>query len=272
VYSLIGHRWKKDFGAIEKWRGWTIPDQELNAWLAPMFSPQIFESGKRDVTAETTIWQADLRQAVEMVEVPFLRHREPKIHYIEDLSILSKLKFDVCAIDFETTGLKWHAKGHRIVSCAVATDENTVYAFAMPKKRILRQPLVSLLTNNLVSKIIANAKYEYAWAKGKLGCEIKNIAFDTMLCAHILDNRQSITSLKFQTYVNFGIVDYASEITPYFASDDSKDGNAMNKIMDLIATPEGLHKLLTYNSMDAIFEFRLAAKQMREIQFQYLPF
>jgi DNA polymerase I-like protein with 3'-5' exonuclease and polymerase domains len=213
-----------------------------------------------------------LRQAVELVDVKFPKYKEPKIHYIEDLSILDTLSPDLVSIDVETTGLKPHAKGHRIVSCAVATDENTVYAFLMPKKRSLRQPLVNLLTNNLVSKIIANAKYEYTWFLVKLGCEIKNVAFDTMLCSHILDNRPGVTGLKWSTYTEFGVMDYSSEITPYFSSGDNKDGNSINKIEELISTPDGLHKLLTYNAMDSIFTYRLALRQMKIIDYKFLPF
>jgi len=36
--SVIGSTFKT-FGSMEKWRGMTIPDQELKAWICPIFHP-----------------------------------------------------------------------------------------------------------------------------------------------------------------------------------------------------------------------------------------
>ena len=94
-----------------------------------------------------------------------------------------------------------------------------------------------------------------------LGYPVKNWAWDSMQAAHILNNREGITSLKFQVYVNFGIEDYGSEVHPYLESGD-KNANAFNRIEELISTDAGKQKLLLYGGLDSLYEYWLAIKQM----------
>ena len=61
------------------------------------------------------------------------------------------------------------------------------------------------------------------------------------------------------------MVDYASWISPYLEAKDKKNGNAVNHIDELVATEEGRRKLLTYCGMDAIFEYKLAMLQMKQL-------
>ena len=267
VYSLIGHRWKKDLGRISKWRGWTIPDQDFNAWLCPTFHPSFVE--RSDSGVEEVIWKQDLKQAFTYINVPLPIYEEPRIEVIEDLYMLTNIRSDV-AIDYETTGIKPHAIGHRIVCCAIANGPDHAYVFMMPKTKQERKPLIDLLINSKIGKIAANMKYEEIWSVVKLGVSIENWIWDTMQASHVLDNRTGITGLKFQTYVNFGIVDYSSEVDPYIHAGDSRNANSFNKIMELIAKPGGKEKLLKYNGYDAINEYRLAQKQ--QLVMENLPF
>ena len=265
VYSLIGYRWKKDLGGITKWRGFTIPDQDFQCWICPTFHPSYVERSTDG--AEETVWRNDLKQAFELLEIvnhPFPVYKKPEISIIIDLTRLDQIK-EVFAIDFETTGLKPHAKGQRIVSCAIATDEDHALAFMLPKTRDEIYPLVRLLEDPHVAKYGQNCKFETAWAEVRLKANIKNWVWDTMLASHIYDNRQGITGLKFQTLVNFGIWDYSSDIEPYLKAVDNKNANALNRIIELISTEEGKEKLLTYNAYDAINTYRLAILQRNQL-------
>jgi hypothetical protein len=98
--------------------------------------------------------------------------------------------------------------------------------------------------------------------------EVKGWYWDTMLFAHVFDNRQGITSIKFLTYVLFGIVDYDSEVAPYLKAKDEKDGNALNRITELLKIPGGREMLLKYNGWDSVCEFRACEWQMQQV----LPF
>ena len=265
LISVIGHRWKKDLGGIAKWRGWAIPDQDFKAWICPTFHPSFVIRTEKEVE---TIWMTDLKNAVEHLDIPFKKYREPVIQIIDDLKHLDKFKTNRVGIDYETTGLKPHAKGHRIVCASVAYNADCCYAFMMPNTPFEREPFTKLLGNTLVSKMAHNMKYEAAWSRVRLKQTVVNWEWDSMIAAHTLDNRPGITGLKFQTYVRFGVIDYSSEISPYLKATDSKNANAINRIMELVEQPGGKEKLLRYCALDTIFEFRLALLQMEELNYK----
>ena len=143
------------------------------------------------------------------------------------------------AFDYEATGLKPHKTEHEIVCASVAINEDEVYTFVMPKKRGKRLPFIKLLTSSYLHKMAHNMKYEVTWTKEKLnGTEIVNWKWDSLQAAHILDHRSEISSLKFQTYVHFGVVDYDSEIHPFLEGEDPKDANSLNRVKELLKTKE----------------------------------
>lgn len=265
VYSLIGHRWKKDLGTISKWRGWTIPDQDFQTWICPTFHPSYVE--RSDNGPELTVWVLDLKRAFEMLTKPFLKHVEPRIDIIEDLYMLANITNPEIAFDYETTGLKPHAEGHRIICCAVAPSESHAYVFMMPKTKAGRKPLIDLLINPKIGKIAHNMKYEHAWSLVRLKTEVQNWIWDTMLASHILDSRAGITSLQFQVYVQFGVIDYKDETEPYLKS-YGDSANDINRIQALISKPGGKEILMKRCALDAVYEFRLAQKQREN----FLPF
>lgn len=270
VYSLIGNRWKRDLGTISKWRGWTIPDQDFQTWICPTFHPSYIE--RSDTGVEQVVWEQDLKQAFTLLETaeyqnspyplhPFPVYKEPRIEVIEDLHILDNIRNNEVAFDYETTGLKPHAVGHRIICCAVAPSEDHAYVFIMPKTKEERKPFIDLLQDEKIGKIAQNMKFEHSWSEVRLRTEVKNWVWDTMIATHVFDNRQGITSLKFQVYVQFGVIDYSSEIAPYLKGKEEKNTNSINNIEELISTEEGKQKLMHYCGLDAVFEFRLAKKQ-----------
>ena len=133
--SFLGHRWKKSLGGITKWRGWTIPDQDYGAWVCPTFHPSyVLRMDAREVSV---IWEQDLGRAFTHGNLfLFPEYKHPEIHYI-DIEELPVVDYGEAAFDYETTGLKPHAKGHRIKCASVAFNENEVYVFMMPKKKCI---------------------------------------------------------------------------------------------------------------------------------------
>jgi hypothetical protein len=86
-----------------------------------------------------------------------------------------------------------------------------------------------------------------------------------MNAAHCLDNRQGVTGLKFQTYVNFGVPDYDSHISPWITNTTEDLGaNTLNKIKEFIKL-YGTKDILKYNGLDSIFGLLLAQKQLEII-------
>lgn len=270
IASVIGAHWKKDLGGITKWRGFTIPDRTHQTWICPVFHPSFV--ARQENTETYTIWQQDLERAVAQTQVPFPTHPDERTQ-VEILSkkeapfVLEKINLShsgMVFIDFETTGLKPHGEGHRIVCVAVATSPDKSYAFMLPKRDGDLQHLKRVFTNTGIPKGAANMKFEAAWSTVKLGTEIRPWVWDTMQAAHILDNRQGITSLKFQTYINFGVPDYDSHIASFLKGHDPKNANCMNRVLEYIKQGHE-DELLMYCGLDALFEFKLGVLQMQKL-------
>jgi len=269
LYSFMSNHWGKDMNDISKWRGFVIPDKTYKCWVAPVFPVYYIDPDKPEIS---TIWEQDLQKALVLADKPLPRHKQPKINIIEDLSVLSTIKDgSTIAFDYETTGIKPHDTGHRIVCASVAVTPNLAYSFMMPNTKKEREPLVKLLKNEHIYKMGHNIKFEEAWSVVKLKTPVENWFWDSMLAAHVLDNRPGISGLKFQTYVHFGVVDYSSEVTPYLKS-GSKDGNALNKLLEYVETTEGRNKVLEYCGYDSIYGYRLAVQQQELMLYDMLPF
>jgi len=271
IKSILGHRWKKDLGGITKWRGWTIPDRDLGAWVCPTYHPSFIERGQDD--AVETIWEQDLKRAFAKADEPLPQYEDERkyIQIVKDETELERI-FDniqmsnegnLACIDYETTGLKPHARGHRIVAAGIATSEQT-YAFMMPKRKYQCVKFGRLLATQNVGKIAFNMKFEENWSRIRLGYGVRPWAWDGMLAAHVLDNRQGVCSLDFQTYVNFGVVDYNSHISPFLRGREPKNANSFNRIYDLI-DKHGEDELLMYCGLDVIYEFKLAQIQAEKL-------
>jgi hypothetical protein len=270
LQSLIGDKYKQDVGGMSKWRGIPIPDYDYGCWIIPTYHPSFIERDKGGAVG--TIWLRDIKKAVEYSNQSLPGKITPRVKIIKDLQVLKKYNtLSTIAFDYETTGLKPHSKGHRIVCVSIAINLEDVFVFMMPETKYDRQPFLELLNNPGLGKRAHNMKFEHHWTKTRLRTDIKNWQWDSMLAAHLLDNRPGITGLKFQTYVNFGVADYSSEITPYLQTKE-KNANGFNRIMDLIKTREGKEKLLHYCALDSVYEYNLSMKQIETIDYDYLPF
>ena len=197
----------------------------------------------------------------------FPKYKEPSIEVIEDLEILRTITKPF-AWDIETNSIKPHGKDCKIVSCAIADTSDHAYVFMMPQKRSQRLPLVELLGNEDIGKVAHSMKFEHTWAEIILGIIVKGWLWDTMLMAHVMDNRSGITGLKFLTYTMLGEIDYSSAIEPYLKGVEEKNANALNRVLELVSTESGKQQLLKYNALDAINTYRIWKLQELEM----LPF
>ena len=263
--GLIGHKYSKNTpGSISKWRGWQIPDREYQAWICPTFHPAYIDHAMKQLPYAGEIFKQDLQKALKLYETPIPQYEDEekgvKIltspHDIRRyLQSLLDSPPEFAAFDYETTGLKPHAKGHRIVSVAISTDGETAVAF--PFLNRVKKLFIEFLQSSDIKKIAANMKFEELWSRALLKTEVSEWEWDTMIAAHVLDNRPGISSLKFQSCVNYGVYDYDSHISPFLKGLDEDNANAFNRIHEL-----DINDLLLYNGVDAILEYRLAMDQM----------
>ena len=269
--SVVGYQWGAT-DAITKWRGFCIPDQELKTWLCPVYHPSYLQR-MESPDDYVNIWNKDIERSLSKLDTKFPKQKKPQIEIVKDLSFLDDLQEGLYAFDYETTGIKPHGKGHRIRAAAIANSENHCWAFLMPKKKERRWSFRRWLGRRPCGKMAHNMKYEDTWSKNILKQEVKGWEWDSMLAAHIINNRPGITSLKFQMYVNFGLQDWSKEVEPYFNTNTDKEGaNAINRIDELLATKSGKKTLLEYVGLDAVYQYRLALKQQNELNWDFLPF
>ena len=94
------------------------------------------------------------------------------------------------------------------------------------------------------------------WSREIIG--VKPVGWDqcTMITSHTIDSRKKYTSLKFQSYMNFGIYPHDQHVAPFLK------GHPFNKIDEC-----GLEDLLFYGGEDALYEAMLLQKQHEELSF-----
>lgn len=268
VRSFLAHRWMKDLGGINKWRGWAIPDRETQAWVLPMFHPSyVLRSERQPVVA--TVFRQDLQRVGDYLERQFPDFPDER-KFVEVLDAkgasgyleqVLMLKPKLMAIDYETTGLKPHARGHQIASVSLCWQNNRTVAWSWKDTPI---PLFrKVLQHEKIGKCAANMKMEDHWTAARVPrTTVKGWVWDTMLAAHVLDNRKGITSLKFDVYKRYGVLDYASHLDQYLHSSSKGEAgsNGFNRVLD---APR--QELLEYNALDSLYEYWLAQDQMREM-------
>lgn len=263
--------WKKEKGQLAKWTGNVIPLVKYGAWLAPLEHPDtLYEKDRRGELKKRDsvywlLWKEMLEKALshktkELVYFDIEKLKKEMILATEKKECIKLLRkvFDsegILAFDYETTGLKPDWDNQEIVSCSFCLNGD--FTFAVPFNEFTRKPISAILRKKNLKKVAANLKFEDRWTRAKLGHPVVNWHWDTMLEAHILDNRANgITGLKFQTFVKFGIADYDSHIHSYLTSSDPSKSYGLNRIKKL-----SMHDLLMYNALDSYLEYHLMERQ-----------
>lgn len=268
IKSALGWIWKEQVGKVGRWVGWEIPCQKLNCWIFPVYHPShIWRSkdyrGRIDSLLEG-LFEKCLRKAVSKSGRPFTEvpdyKSEVQISYrplqtTQYLHAMTQMPRPI-AFDFETDGLKPDGDdAPEIVTCAVS---NGLYTIAFPWEGEVVRKMKELLLAP-VPKIGANIKYEDRFIRRYLGIEVNNWIFDTMVAAHVLDNRSGVCGLKFQSFVRLGQAPYDTYISSYLRS-ETKGGYVRNRVREA-----PLETLLTYNGMDALLTWKLAHVQAQDL-------
>lgn len=262
VRSVIGHLWKEDVGPVKRWAGWKIPSQKWNTWICPTFHPS-FVSRENSVVLSRMFLKhvgaaAELHADRPWDKIPNYRkevevvfdHKEAA-EFIRRLSVGSR----AVAFDYETNMLKPESERAVIVCCAVSDGKRTVaYPWVGEAVKATKE-----LLRSRVPKIASNMKFEERWTLKHFGVGVRNWRLDTMLASHVLDHRELITSIKFQSFVRLGQTSYDDHIKPYLKS-KLPGGYAINRIRDADMTD-----LMLYCGLDALLEWQVAKIQKKEL-------
>ena len=275
IRSVLGTRWikERDLNNVDLWRGFIIPDRTYNAWVCPVFDPAFLleKDGHPEMMA---IWRQDLKRAIDMegVPLPKVEDERKQIIVTDDVEgVLTKIVEDcqgatqkhLIAFDIETSGLKpYDRRVHQIACISFCYEKGKAYCIPGPKNKHERALLRKVLSNPEIGKIAANMKFEDTWMKVLTHINVQSWAWDTMQAAHVLDNRPGITGLKFQSFVQFGLVGYESNINAYLKGPDS---NTPNRISEVLDSATLRRELMVYCGIDSLMTYQLALLQMKQI-------
>ncbi len=268
VRSIIGYLWRENSGGIERWQGWHIPCQKWNCWICPTFHPSYVEREKAPVL--DLMFHDHLKRAFALKERPWKKVPDylGKCHFVYDpqeaVNVIATMIFSVkpiaIALDYETSSLKPDDSDSKIICCSVS-DGNESVAFLW--KGVVIEAMKGFLSSN-IPKIASNLKFESRWSLAKLGIEPKNWLWDTMLAAHILDNRPHISSIKFQAFALLGQPPWDEQVKPYMepkGDDQKKFGdNARNQLHKVDPKTLGI-----YCAMDSLMEWHVAKAQRKQM-------
>lgn len=269
VNSFLSHRMKKEVGNITRWVGRAIPDQETGIWVVPTYHPSFILRNPQNPVVEMD-FERDLKFGIQLLNKPFpdygkeeskIKVLTKKIDIIDLLVDIMDRKPEYLSIDYETSGIKPHAPGHFIECASLAESGDEGYAF--PFYPDIKKYWVKILRDKQIGKMAHNMKFEDTWSYHILGTRTSNWVWDSMIAAHVLDNRGRVCGLKFQSYINFGLIDYDSHLSKYLEAGGGRKASAndFNRVRKANRI-----QLLTYCGMDSMLEHRLAMIQMEAIE------
>lgn len=265
--------------------GKQIPDRNYNAWICPTYDPEyLLRCEDREFKPDLCpilYFESHLRSAYglinkELPEIP------TDIVTSQDVGVIAATLLKIqhheieVSIDYETTGLKPHREGHRIICASIAwRDQQGLHAFGFRWYADNVQIITlweAILQDPKIGKIAHKADYEACWTHFRAGKNNGkslwpvNWSWDTCVGAHCLDNNQKV-GLKFQTYCELGVLGYDSQadkwISSYMPGEDPKSANAFN----LLASPPEMlpwDDLLYYCAQDSLYTLFLRHKQEPE--------
>lgn len=262
LQSVVGWLWGEEPGGVTRWAGFRSPAQEVNAWVCPTYHPSYVL--REEDEALDRIFAKHLRAAFALAgrrpwkkppdyakRVVVCLDSDEASARIETLTRSS----DLLAFDYETNCLKPDDPESEIVCCSLS-DGKTSVTFPWRGRPV---ELMKELYQSEVKKVAANLKFEDRWTRAKLGVEINNWYWDTMVAAHVLDNRGGVSGLKFQAFARLGQKDYDGHVKEYLRSREG-GGYGLNRVRKC-----PLKDLLLYCGMDSLLELLLAKVQMKEL-------
>ena len=239
------------------WMGERIPDQETQRWICPSFSldTMLAQDDSQDMH---DMFFHDIKAAVECTKLTFPIAPTSVHSLFEKSQIITALRHikssaDWIAFDYETTGLKPHAQGHRIVCASVAWYENgapRAIAFPFLPDRDFRILWRAILLDSAIGKVAHNNPFEDTWTHYRANIEglplywVQGWVGDTQVESHFQKSIRP-NGLKFMTFAKIGVIGYDDDVDEYLKA---KGSNGINRIDEV-----PLKDLLKYNAYDSLY-------------------
>lgn len=263
--SVVGYLWKEDIGKeFQKWQGWQVPVRRWNCWLTPTFHPADLELIDHEVMRLR--FRQDVAKIVDLArsgrpydgDPPDLRDAVKIVNPVEGAGWIQgafSVSADPVAFDFETNMLKPDHWQSSIACVSVSNGTTTVVTpWVGPVPEAFKAFLLSK-----TPKVASNMKFEDRWCRRILKIAPRNWHWDTMLAAHVLDPRDGISSIKFQSFVRLGMEQYDDKVGPFLKGDED-GGYSQNRVRHCDQTA-----LMLYCGLDSLLEVLVADHQRKEM-------
>lgn len=255
-------------------RGMGFPSRKYESWVGCCWSPSYVLDSEKKADARRRLFAMDITRACSLLERPF-----PRILPENDFTILQDLDTalaflevlsettDRVRFDYETNGLRPYMIESPKVHC-VSFAVNPNHGYWLPLdyqdawspedlariKDALRKWLVSP-----APKVIQNYAMEEHWSSACFGVTINNCVADTMVNAHIVDERRDITGLEFQSFQLTG-VNYKDMVNKKDIANEPRDRLSVYSTLDSRYTAladdtqqEIFRKVLSYARASSFF-------------------
>lgn len=259
VVSVLGHVYKEhDIGGIARWAGWRIPCQKINTWICPTYHPSYLLRAKHPVADKLFFRHLQAMSKLEgrpWKEVP---NYKSQIKVVLDVDKAARLIREMtarggwAAFDYEANMLRPDSDDFQIVCCSICWRGKLTIAFPWYGEAVVA--MKEFLRAKSIKKIASNLKYEERATKAEFGFGVKEWGWDTMIGAHVIDNRPTTTSIKFQSFIHLGTEAYDEHISPYLKAKKGKKENRVKSEIDMT-------QLLTYCGLDSLLEYKVAVIQ-----------
>jgi len=266
--GLLGYRISGRINGLSfgNWVGEIIPDQELKAWVCPVWHPAYIMRNEKDEVLKK-LWMKYIRKALmflDSVEFPDYSDIDKRIEIVTDprriVSVLIKIlkgeNGKEWAFDYETTGLSPYREGHRILFASISNGKRA-FGFPFFENETFLKLWKKFLMSEEIGKIAHNARFEKLWSKKILDIEVKNWKWDTMIVQHCVQNTKAV-GLKYLVYKDFGILGYDDYSEKFIKGKDPKDTSSFNKL-----DKADSEKISRYCAQDSLFTFWEYLKQKK---------
>lgn len=266
-FMFKGKKIREDL-SISRFRKLCIPDLEFNAQVISLYhpsyalrNPDVLPTFKRDLkwavnhlgNKRKPILNTDFESQVSSSTV-----FEEVIQKIKNAS-----ESEYVSIDYEATGLRPFKENQEIVSVGFSPYPNESFSFPFCYPGIWTEEELKLIKNQWkiflespAKKIVHSHQMENIWSRHIFGSWENEWFWDTMVTAHVLDERDKYTSLDFQVFLHWGF-EYGEKVEPFKRSVLETGFNRMKEVP--------LDELLKYNGLDALFTRKLFVLQQEEL-------
>lgn len=256
VESLIGHIWKEGVGSIDKWARWVIPYVDLNAWVCALWHPgQLLDAREKQ---RNKYFNDTLSELFACTGRP---HKvkpdyEAQVKVVHDTEIAARLLADIrpgdlIGFDYECNMLNPYSDKAKLICASVAMHGR---AIGFPWQGRAIDEMSRILRDGRIKKVAANMKMEEKWTMEFLGHPVEGWVWDVVNAAHILDPRDGVTGLKFQSFTRLGIPSYDDHIKKFLQPNGSAE---TNQILEQIDPGE----LMLYCGLDSLLTLTIALQQ-----------